>query len=479
MSRVLLAKPDLSFGIEISPPLGLCYLAAVAREAGHEARILDLRIPGQGADAFDRSLREWRPDVVGFSAFSYEADAVRRLARKVREALPAAKVLIGGPLASADPEAALADGTVDVAVLGEGERTLVDLLARFREGRDVLGLSGTAVRDGGGVSVAPIAEYIEDLDALPLPAWDLIDMAAYSRVPRQGFLYKHRNYFPVFSSRGCPFRCIYCHNVFGKRFRPRSPEGVLKEIGELVAKYGVREIHFIDDIFNFRKDRAVAILQGIIDRGWDLALSYPNGIRGDLLDEPFIDLMKRAGTYKVSVAIEAGTERMQRLMRKNLKFEAAREAIGHLVRRRILTHAFFMAGFPTETRAEALATAAFSRTIDAHSASFFIVNPFKGTELAAMAAETGKRDASTLGASNYFDPRVADLGISEVAPDELRKIVRRATRDFYLRRPARVWRVLRDVPRKRQLLFLAFLVLTRAFVPGAIRLERRLLLGRA
>jgi hypothetical protein len=169
---------------------------------------------------------------------------------------------------------------------------------------------------------------------------------------------------------------------------------------------------------------------------------------------------------------------MQKLMRKNLKFEAAREAIGHLVRRRILTHAFFMAGFPTETRREVEATAAFARTIDAHSASFFIVNPFKGTELARMAQAQGKRDASSLGASNYFDPRVADLRISEVPPDELRRIVRRATRDFYLCRPARIGRILRDVPRKRQLLFLAVLVLMRAFFPGAIRLERRLLLGK-
>jgi radical SAM superfamily enzyme YgiQ (UPF0313 family) len=478
MSRVLLAKPDLSFGIEISPPLGLCYLAAAAREAGHEPRILDLRIPGQGEDAFDRALRDGRPDVVGFSAFSYEADAARRLARRVRDALPAAKVLVGGPLASADPELALAEGAVDVAVLGEGERTLVELLARFADGRGAAGVPGTAVRDGG-VTVTPIVEYVDDLDALPLPAWDLIDVEAYFRVPRQGFLYKHRNYFPVFSSRGCPFRCIYCHNVFGKKFRPRSAESVLGEIEILVRRHGVREIHFIDDIFNFRKERAEAILQGILDRGFRLALSYPNGIRGDLLDEPFIDLMKRAGTYKVSVAIESGTERMQRLMRKNLKFGAAREAIRHLVRRRILTHAFFMAGFPTETREEARATAAFARTIDAHSASFFIVNPFQGTELAAMAAAKGRRDASALGASNYFDPRVADLGISEVPPDELRAIVRRATRDFYLTRPARLWRIARDVPRKRQLLFLAVLVLMRAFFPGAIRLERRLLLGKA
>lgn len=477
MSRVLLVKPDLSFGIEISPPLGLFYLAAAVRQAGHEVRVLDLRVPGQTEPVFDRLLTEMQPQVVGFSAFSYEAEAVFRLARKVRAKLPEAKIVLGGPLASAEPETALADGLVDFAVLGEGEKTFVDLLDGLEKGRGLSDLAGLARLDGELV-VNPIADYIDDLDSLPYPAWDLADIEAYGRLPRQGFLYRRRKYFPVFTSRGCPYRCIYCHNVFGKKFRKRSPENVLEEIRQLIERYRIGEIHFIDDIFNFKKERAEAILEGILHNGWDLALSYPNGVRADRLDEPFIDLLKRAGTYKVSVAIESGTERMQKLMRKNLDFTLARENIGHLVKRGILTHAFFMVGFPTETLAEVEQTARFSQTINAHSASFFIVNPFKGTELARMVAEAGKSDASSLGASNYFDPRVADLQISQVKPDDLRRIVRQATRNFYLLRPQRIWRILRDVPRKRQLVFLGFLVIMRAFFPGAIHLERRLILGR-
>jgi radical SAM superfamily enzyme YgiQ (UPF0313 family) len=163
---------------------------------------------------------------------------------------------------------------------------------------------------------------------------------------------------------------------------------------------------------------------------------------------------------------------MQKLMRKNLKFEQCKESIRMLVNRRILTHAFFLVGFPTETEEEVQATIDFSREIEAHTASFFIVNPFKGTELADMVEAAGKEATGDYLVKGYFDPTVADLGISEVPPARLREMVGKATRDFYLKHPERIYRILRDLPTKSQLPFLLMLWMNRAFVPGAIRFER-------
>ena len=472
MQRVLLVKPDANFALDVAPPVGLGYLGATIRKAGHEVRCLDNRLPHQDEEAMFRIIGEWKPHVVGFSAFSYDINAVHRLAREVRERAPETTLLAGGPLASSDPSGALGDGVVDCAVQGEGEEIVVSILDRLEAGEDWRDLQAIAYWKDGEAVVNPIESFIKDLDALPAPEWDLLDVRSYAYLPRQGFIYKHRNYFPVFTSRGCPYRCIYCHDVFGKRFRPRSAETVLNEIGELVEEYGCREIHFIDDIFNLNRDRAAVILQGIIDNGWDLALSYPNGLRGDILNEELIDLMKAAGTFKVSIAVESGTKRMQKVMRKNLKFDKCKESIRQLVKRRILTHAFFLVGFPTETEEEVQATIDFSKEIDAHTASFFIVNPFKGTELADMVEEAGGEATGDYTVSGYFDPTVAELGISEVAPEKLREMVGRATRDFYLKQPKRLYRIVRDLPRKSQIPFLAFLWANRAFLPGAIKFER-------
>ena len=302
-------------------PLGIMMIAAAAREAGHaDMHILDMKVEGwtpqQACDAIERL----RPDVVGLSAMTYEAGCMHEVARELKRRLPQVVIACGGPHPSVAAADVLLDTAVDHVVRGEGEQTFTELLDGVQAGRtDWTECQGLSWRmTDGTVQHNPDRPPPKDLDELPFPAWDLIDHTKYHTVPRGGVIYAHPEFATMFSSRACPWRCSYCHNSYGKQFRERSAQHVLAEIELLVTKYGVKELVFMDDIFNFRPERAKAIAQGIIDKGWKLALTFPNGFRGDILDEELVVLLKKAGMYRCMVAVESASPRLQKVMKKNI-----------------------------------------------------------------------------------------------------------------------------------------------------------------
>lgn len=182
---------------------------------------------------------------------------------------------------------------------------------------------------------------------------------------------------------------MYCHNILGKRFRARSPENVLSEIRFLYDQYGITDFQIIDDIFNFNLKRANSICDLIIKSGMKLTLSFPNGVRGDLMEGELIDKMAAAGTKFISYAIETASQRLQSLIRKNLNLEKVFNAIEYTGKRGIVTRGFFMLGFPTETEDEAIQTIEFSKASSLSGATFFTVVYFPGTELYKLAQSLG------------------------------------------------------------------------------------------
>ena len=195
---------------------------------------------------------------------------------------------------------------------------------------------------------------IPDLDSLPYPDYSLVDLEAFSN---QYLTFSAKIYQPhanILTTRGCAYRCMYCHHILGKKFRARSPENVLAEIRFLHERYGVTDFQIIDDIFNFDIDRAKTVCNLLIKSGLKLTLSFPNGVRGDIMDEELIDKMAEAGTKYVSYAVETASPRLQKLIRKNLDLDRVFRAIEYTAKAGIITRGFFMLGFPTETEAEAL-----------------------------------------------------------------------------------------------------------------------------
>ena len=449
--RILLVKSHdrVVKNMAACPPLGLLSLAAYLRARGDEVRALDLRFcaPGDLATA----VRELRPALVGISALTSEARGAARAASEVRQAAPDTPVVLGGPHATGFWEEALEDPALDVCALGEGEETLaelVDLAAsegpHWRDPTLLARIPGLAYRDpesGRPVRTAP-RPPIQELDALPFPAWDLLDMASYWKLPSMSSL-GIRPYMPLFTSRGCPYRCVYCHEVFGKTFRARSPERVVEEIRLIRERYGVSDLEVVDDVANLHAGRFDAILTALLEQGLRSRISFPNGVRADLLRESSVALLDEVGAGEVSLAIETASARLQEVIGKNLDLDRAAAAIEALARRRVMTRGFFMLGLPTEDEQELRATIDFACRSPLHLALFFTVNPFKGTRLFELLQRSGKLDGPVeSSAYQYFG---GDFNGSEVPDRRFRWLYRMAYYRFY-GDPGRVLRILRDRP---------------------------------
>jgi radical SAM superfamily enzyme YgiQ (UPF0313 family) len=356
----------------------------------------------------------------------------------------------------------MADPNVDFVVRGEGEFIFADLLDELdRATVDFSEVGGLNWRDASGEVVRnPDRSPPQDLDEMPFPAWDLIDHAKYYTVPRGGVIYAHKEFATMFSSRACPWRCTYCHNSYGKTFRERSAEHVLAEIDLLVKDHGVKELVFMDDIFNFRPKRAKAIAEGLIERDYGLKLTFPNGFRGDILDEELVELLVRAGMYRCMIAVESAVPRIQKVMKKNLKIEKVRRIVEFTARQGVMVHGAFMLGFPSETREEMEATVSWAAKSHFHTAAFFRVIPFKGTELFSQVEHAGFDLPTDWSA---YEPYETDINLSEVPEAEIAKLNKAAYRRFYLS-PRRLWRILKLIPNKSNMIpFLTLLFARRAY----------------
>jgi anaerobic magnesium-protoporphyrin IX monomethyl ester cyclase len=450
-NRILLVnvrgpRPHTNF----SPPIGLLYLVAYLRAAveGVQVDVFDQKVSRLTHQAVADRAVDGGYGIVGLSTFSMVADYAECIARLVKARSPDTVVVMGGPHPSTFPEEALAEPAIDYAIRGEGEVAFAGLVRRLLLGDGGAGLPGVVYREGERTVVGPATPVVETLDDLPFPAWDAIgDLRAYWK--RQGFGFMgRRRYLPLFTSRACPYRCTYCHSIFGKRHRARSPENIVAEMVELRRRYGVDEFEFLDDAFNLQEDRAIETLDRIRTTLPEARLLFANGLRADIMTGRYIDAMVRAGTYYLSVAIESASPRIQKLIRKNLNIDAAEESIRRCAEQRLYCNGYFMLGFPTETSEEMERTVAFAVRSRLHSASFFRVVPFKGTDLWESLDADTKAQLADLPVGSVSPYRYV-VNLSAVEDSRFLKLHQHAFFRFYAR-PDRILRVLRDHPRPFQ-----------------------------
>lgn len=442
--------------LDVSPPVGLLCLAAYARDRFDvEIRIVDQRAGDISSREVAKEAVDFEADIVGFNSVTCMAHLLPEVVSMVRQGLPDALIALGGPHPSAFKEHVLEEVPADIVVVGEGERPFEQIIQAYLGGSHQDGTGFGEIpgliwrdRDGQIITNSGTMPYIEDLDTLPMPAYDLIDVRRYWKL-HSFVLVPRRRYVSLMTSRGCPFQCFYCHNVFGKRFRGYSPERMVDEAVYHVQKYGPEEIEFLDDIFNYDYDRVMEFCELVQKRGVRFKIAFPNGVRTDTLSEEIIAALKDAGLYYCSVALESGSPRIQKFMGKHIDIPSFVENVEILDRYRVFTNGFCMLGFPTETEEELRQTVDVMCTSKMHAAHFFTVTPFPGNELYDLVNRTQPEKLANIDFRNKSYQTI-QVNLSE-APDEvLFGMQRRAYRRFYLN-PARVARVLRTYPKPHYL----------------------------
>lgn len=438
MSKILLIKPRY-FSLEfptITQPIGLMSIGAVLKKEGHDIKIHDCALDYNDLNILRRTLQDWQPDMIGISIIVTEVEQTKRIMAIVRGVLPDVPVIFGGPWPSANPEASIRNVGANFVVCGEGEQVFPELIRAINSALPVDSIPGIASMMNGNMIIHP-NQFLsaEELDALPFPAWELIDHKLYARTTSMAGIGR-RFYMAIVTSRGCPFKCAYCHQTMGKVFRKRSADSVLREMEELRFRHGFKEFEIIDDCFNLDRERMYAILIGIQKRLGDVKLHFPNALRSDLLTQEDVHLLKQAGTVSAAFSIETSSPRLQKMIHKNLDIEKANDAIQAAVKAGIFTSGYFMIGFPTETYKEAAATAEFALRSSLHKASFFVPIPFAGTELARMVSSMQKRtnDEINFHEAHYYN---STQNISAMSDRELQGIFRKAHMRFYLN-PGRI-----------------------------------------
>lgn len=374
--RVSLLHVQFHEGNNIFPPLGILYVGAVLREAGHTVQILD-RDPRKRPDTVDE-IAGFAPDIVGLSFMTMTYDRAVDVARDLRERLPRAHLIAGGPHPTADPEGTLRHLALDSVAVGEGESTMLELVGRLEGGEDLAGTPGLWLDPE---AAPPPREVIEDLDDVPFPARDLLGHAPYLRPPGLIRGFASSRIASMLASRGCPFACSFCASKqqLGKAVRFRSPGNLMAELDQLVATDGIRGMYFVDDLFTHDRDWTLAFCEALRSRPY--RLEWACQARVHQVDEALLRAMKAAGCVQIDYGVESGSARVLKAMRKGTRPEQIVAAFALTRRVGLRTGASFVLGSPGETEQDLQETATIARQIDSDWTVFFLSTPYPGTHL--------------------------------------------------------------------------------------------------
>jgi len=420
-----------------APPQGLCYLAAITRDKGYNVQIIDALASGLDEGELGRTILERAPDYVGFTAPTMLIESAHSTASLLKRKNDRITTLIGGPHLTVMPEETMERcKAFDLGVIGEGERTISEVLDAFERGNSLDEINGIAFRENGKIKLTPPRDFIEDMDELPLPAWDLLPhltqyyQQSIVRIDRMPSV-------SITTSRGCPSKCIFCaRNVFGNTCRAYSAERVIEMIDYLKERYDIKGLSIEDENFLAYRKRLTSLCESLIDRRENLTWSCAG--RVDMVTSDLLRLMKKAGCWEISFGIESGSQPILDFIKKGITLDQIREAIELTHDTGIKAGGYFIAGHPKESVSTLRETMQFARTIKLDSFQISFMCPFPGTEFYGIADQYGDLNHNWE-EMNIWTPNFIPSGLSK-------EILVRETKNGYRRfyfRPRIIWTYLR------------------------------------
>lgn len=305
------------------PPLSLAYLASYLRkcdEEKHEIKIID----ENAGDNIEKEIERFSPSVVGITANTHQISRTMEIVNFINEQIKI-PAIVGGVHLSALPERTIKESKADVGVIGEGEVTFFELIQLLKKGKfehsALKKVKGIIFRNNGEIAITEPRPLIENIDTIPFPARDLLNMDHYVNC-KTLIGGEEKRVVHMMTARGCPYNCVFCCRLGGVRRKVRihSSEYIIKEIDESIKKFNINGISFFDDIFTIDKERVKKICQFLIDNGYNKKITWAVQMRANLIsqnDLEFLKLMRKAGCTEVGFGFESGSPRMLSFLKKN------------------------------------------------------------------------------------------------------------------------------------------------------------------
>jgi len=420
-----------------SPPLGLCYLAAVLKKDGVEAKIIDAAVEKLTIEQVIKRAKSIEPDIIGVSSTTYSFPSAVLLAAELKKIIGDKKIMIGGPHITSNPEDILKYKCFDFGVIGEGEVTVSELARAIKNGDNIDGIAGLVFNQKGRLYFSPKRPFIDDLDSLPFPDRDLVPLELYKPQPND---WKILPKMSMISSRGCPYGCIFCDKgVFGQNYRSFSARYIVSEMKLLIEKYKAKDIAFVDSTFTVSAERVRDIISEM--KRQNINVNWTCTVRANIMTGELLKEMKDAGCWRVRIGVESANDEVLKFIKKGITKEQVLRVTKLAAALGLQPKGFFSIGHLVDTKESINETIKFALATPFKDITVQINTPLKNTPQYKIYKDHGGFVEEPKVDYSFWQPSFVPNGMTA---KELSALHKKFYRVFYCRFII-IWRHLREI----------------------------------